>query len=350
MLDAGDHSASPAREARSVLVIGGAGYLGSALVPLLLARGHRVRVVDRLLHGRAALAASAGHPRLEVIETDFGSCFDLADLVDRSDDVVHLAAIVGDPACDLDPELAARVNVTSTETLMEGVRKVGPRRFVFASTCAVYEASRSILDERSPTGPRSLYARTKLAGEHVVIRGAGPRTAPTVLRFASMYGSSGRKRLDLVVNRFVAQALEAGRITLRGGKQRRPFVHVEDAARAIVAVLDADPDRIAGAILNVGSENFSISRVAELVARAVPEAVVAAEPDAPEDHDYCVSFTRLRQQTAFAPCWTLRSGIRQLVRALRTECVGDQAVHGLGGEGRLRARRSLARARSDAAS
>jgi nucleoside-diphosphate-sugar epimerase len=348
MQDSGGSEAARARAPRSVLVLGGAGYVGSALVPLLLARGDRVRVVDRLLYGREALAAVAGHPRLELIEADIGACADAGDLFERATDVVHLAAIVGDPACDLDPELAARVNVTSTAGLVAAVRKARPRRFVFASTCAVYAASRDFLDERSATGPRSLYARTKLAAEAVVL-GGGADGAATVLRFASLYGLSGRKRFDLVVNRFAAQAFATGRIALRGGAQWRPFLHVEDAARAIVAVLDAPPPPAGGEVLNAGSENLSIRRVAELAARAIPGAVIAAQPDAPADSDYRVRCDALRRRTAFAPAWTVRRGIGQVVRALRTGEVVDPDAARHGNESFLRERWAAGRAPAGAA-
>jgi nucleoside-diphosphate-sugar epimerase len=299
-----------------VAVVGGAGYVGSALVPRLLARGERVRVVDRMLFGRDALQSVLGHPHLELVETDCASD-DLERGLEGCDALVHLAAIVGDPACDADPELATRVNVDATRRLVDAARRVGVRRLVFASSCAVYRACRALVDERSAAEPCTLYAHTKLAGEHIVLREAA-FAAPVVLRLASLYGLSGRSRFDLVVNRFAAQACTRGRIAVRGGSQHRPFLHVEDAAHAIEAVLDADPDTLGQRPLNAGSENLAIARVAQLVARAVPGTRVEVEPEEPGGHDYRVRFSELARCTAFAPRWTVRGGILQVIRALRS--------------------------------
>ncbi len=324
--NANDQS-EPSPEDRSrVLVIGGAGFVGSALVPRLLERGHRVTLIDRLLYGAESLADFVGHADLEVVDADFADEIRLAPLLDRCGSVVHLAAIVGDPACDLDATRAIAVNVRATRALVRAARNHGVRRFLYASTCAVYGAGPGLVDERSPTRPSSLYARTKLLGERAVLSAGGNRLAPTVLRLASLYGLAGRKRFDLVVNYLVALGRAEGRLTVHGdGRQWRPFAHVEDGARAVVAILEAPEDGIAGEVFNVGfvDGNHTILEIAQRIAARIPGVRVALEPGRVDPPSYRVEFERLRERIGIVPDWNLDRGIDQVLRALESGEVHD---------------------------
>jgi nucleoside-diphosphate-sugar epimerase len=310
-------------------VIGGAGYIGSALVPRLLERDFRVRVYDRFLYGEDSLASVTGDPRLEIVDADLGNHGRLASELDRADAVVHLAAIVGDPACDLDARAAIAVNVRGTRLLARAARDHGIRRFVYASTCAVYGVASGDRDERSTPRPVSLYARTKRAGERVVLAAAAPGFAPTILRFASLYGLSGRKRFDLVVNLLAARGWSEGRLTVHGsGEAWRPFAHVEDAARAVVAVLEAPTDRVAGEIFNVGFDdaNYTIREVAERVAARIPGTRVIEEPAPAVAASYRVRFGKLRERLGLVAEWDLDRGIDQIAKALERGEIPDPSA------------------------
>ena len=262
------------RANQRVLVIGGGGYIGSALIPQLLERGVSVRLLDVLLFGDDPISGFADHPNLEIIHGDFRDGETVLRAVQDVDAVVHLGAIVGDPACSLNEELTIDINLVSTRMIAELSKAVGVERFVFASTCSVYGASDELLDERSTVQPVSLYGDTKRASEDVLLGMADDRFAPTILRFATIYGFSGRTRFDLVVNLLTAKARIDGEITVHGGDQWRPFVHVQDAAKSIAMVVDAEQSKVAGEIFNVGSndQNYTIMQIAEMVLERVVEA------------------------------------------------------------------------------
>lgn len=305
-------------ESGRVLVIGGAGYIGSALVPLLLARGHKVRVLDILLFGESPLKSVLGHPNLEIIRGDFRNVVTLFQSLQEVNSVVHLGAIVGDPACQLNEELTIDVNLVSSQVIAELAKHCGVQRFVFASTCSVYGASDVLLDERSDVQPISLYGHTKLASERVVREVAGEGFAPTILRFATIYGFSGRTRFDLVVNLLTAKARLDGEITVHGGQQWRPFIHVEDAARAILLTLEAPLEKVDCETFNVGSDNqnYTILQVAELIRDRVLDSHLNVCETNTDNRNYRVAFGKIARELGFQPTWTLEDGIQQVLEAI----------------------------------
>jgi nucleoside-diphosphate-sugar epimerase len=308
-----------------ILVIGGAGYIGSALVPLLLEEGHRVRVLDILMFGDEPLKRVIDHPKLEIVQGDFRNVVTLFRAMQDVGSVVHLGAIVGDPACQHDEELTIDVNLVSTQVIAELAEHAGVQRFVFASTCSVYGASDELLDERSPVRPISLYGHTKLASERVLLEEAGGGFAPTVLRFATIYGFSGRTRFDLVVNLLTAKARLEGEITIHGGNQWRPFVHVEDAARSIVATLAAPIHVVGGEIFNVGSDdqNHTILEIGEMIRDRVIDSKLSVCESATDNRNYRVSFRRVADRLGFSPKWSIEDGIQQVLEAIAAGDVTD---------------------------
>ena len=303
---------------RHVLVIGGGGYIGSALIPLLLEQGIRVRLLDMLMFGDDPLKEFIDHPNLEVVRGDFRHVNTVLDAVQDVESVVHLGAIVGDPACSLDESLTIDVNLVSTRMIAELARAAGVERFVFASTCSVYGASDELLDERSEVRPVSLYGDTKRASEELLLGMASDTFSPVILRFATIYGLSGRTRFDLVVNLLTAKARLDGEITVHGGDQWRPFVHVEDAARAVAQSLTAPRDRTHGQVFNVGSnaQNYTITQVADLVKQAVVSAKISVAEDQTDNRNYRVSFNKIHRDLGFEPKWTLTAGIQQVLEAI----------------------------------
>jgi nucleoside-diphosphate-sugar epimerase len=311
-----------------VLVIGGAGYVGSALVEKLLNSGFRVSVLDAMHYGDQPLSCVAGHPNLTLIREDFRHIEALTRAMSGIGSVIHLGGLVGDPACALDPELTVDVNVTATKLVGEIAKARGVRRFIFASSCSVYGSCDEIVDEDSRFNPQSLYARSKVASE-VVLRALNCGDfAVTCLRFATIYGISGRTRFDLVVNLLCAKAVREGVITVFGPDQWRPFVHVDDVARAIMITLQAPIEQVAGEAFNVGSDtqNHTLGNAAELIKRQVPQAEIVSDVDAIDRRNYRVCFAKIRTKLGFQPAWTLERGITQVVALVRSNEVGHYSL------------------------
>lgn len=310
---------------RSILVIGGAGYIGSALLPLLLEKGYRVRLLDLFVYGDEAIGALLDHPNLEIMRADFRQVDKVVEAVRGMDAIVHLGAIVGDPACELNADLTIEINLMATRMIAEVAKGSGVRRLVFASTCSVYGASDLILDERSELNPVSLYARSKIASELVLLNMVEDNFAPVILRFATIYGLSGRSRFDLVVNLLSAKAVTDGKITLFGGDQWRPFIHVEDAARGVLAALEAAESDVRGQIFNIGSnaQNLTLKDVADLIQAQVPSAEILELGSDGDRRNYRVNCDKAARSLKFSPQWEIEQGISQVIGAVQSGLVRD---------------------------
>jgi nucleoside-diphosphate-sugar epimerase len=310
---------------RTVLVIGGAGYIGSALIPKLLEAGYHVRLIDMLWYSTSPIQKVIHHPHLEIRQTDFRQVDQVVEAMQNVDAVIHLGAIVGDPACALDEELTIEVNLMATRMIAEVAKGSGVRRFIFASTCSVYGASDNYLDERSALNPVSLYAHSKIASEQVLQNMGGVDFSPIILRFATIYGLSGRTRFDLVVNLLTAKAVMDGQITIFGGNQWRPFLHVDDAALALLKVLQAPLAVVHNQIFNVGSDeqNYTINQIGEIILKLVPTATVVNKESDTDRRNYRVKFSKIRQVLHFAPQWNVAQGVQQVIAAIRSGQVTD---------------------------
>jgi nucleoside-diphosphate-sugar epimerase len=221
--------------------------------------------------------------------------------------------------------LTLEVNLTATRTIAEAARDAGVRRFVFASSCAVYGASDDLLDEASELAPVSLYARTKVESEAMLRSLADADFCPVVLRFATFYGLSPRPRFDLAVNLLAAKAATEGEITIFGGDQWRPFVHVEDGVAAIVAALEAPKGAVCGDVFNVGSDeqNHTFRQIAAIIERRLPGTRVIYGPAADTEANYRVTFAKIRERLGFRPAQSLDMGISEIAAALRNGAIGD---------------------------
>ena len=310
---------------RNVLVIGGAGYIGSVLCRQLLRRGYAVRVLDALLYGAESLAEFKDDPDFELLEGDSRDVCNVFRAVLDVDAVVHLGELVGDPACAIDKVLTLETNLVATCMVIEAARGLGVKRFVYASSCSVYGASREILDERSALSPVSLYARAKIGAEGALLALNGSDFHPVILRFATVYGLSPRPRFDLVINLLTAKAVCDGEITIFGGEQWRPFVHVADVARAIMRCLEAPLGNVKGRIFNVGcdEQNYTIAQVGELIQRLIPEVKLIKRADDTDTRDYRVSFAKIRRELDFEPQHTVEEGVREIEVALRDGRIAD---------------------------
>jgi nucleoside-diphosphate-sugar epimerase len=316
---------SQEQKIRTVLVIGGAGYIGSALLPKLLDKGYRVNLLDLLLYGTEPIQEYINHPRLKIYQVDFRQVDAVVEATRDVDAVVHLGGIVGDPACAIDEDLTTEINLMATRMIAEVAKGSGVNRFIFASTCSVYGASDHELDERSELNPVSLYARSKIASERVLMKMADDHFAPVILRFGTAYGLSGRTRFDLVVNLLTAKAVVDSQITIFGGDQWRPFIHVDDAALAIVQVLEAALPIVRNQVFNVGSneQNYTIRQIGEIIHHLVPDAEIVPVNADYDPRNYWVNFDKFRKTFDFSPHWTIEQGATQVIEAIQSGKVGD---------------------------
>jgi nucleoside-diphosphate-sugar epimerase len=303
-----------------VLVVGGAGYIGSVLCRRLLDGGWRVRVLDSLIYGDESIRELRADPRFELRVGDCRNIQAVVGAVKGAEAIVHLAAIVGDPACEQDRRSALEINYAATRMLIEVAKGYGVERFLFASSCSVYGASEEILDERSRLAPCSLYAETKVESERALLEARNERFHPVILRFATAFGCSPRPRFDLVVNLLTARAHRDGRITVYNGEQWRPFIHVEDVADGVLCALRAPLEAASGEIFNLGDNrlNRTLRELAEIVRRHFPEAEIEWVANA-DRRNYRVSFDKVRRLLGFEASWTLEAGIRQMKRALQEQ-------------------------------
>jgi nucleoside-diphosphate-sugar epimerase len=305
-----------------ILVTGGAGYIGSTLVPLLLERGNKVTVVDRLFFGDGTLDASA--PGLRVVRADIRRVDPR--VFEGVDGVVDLAGISNDPACELDTELTRSVNLEGARRTQRLAQAAGVRRIVFASSCSVYgHGEGTQLVETSPLHPVSLYAQCKAEGEASLLElGRSTHVCVTSLRFATVFGLSRRMRFDLAINVMTKNAYTQQRIVVDGGgKQWRPFVHVRDVSEAVVRVLEAPDERVRGMVLNVGSNenNVRILNLAYRVRDAVPGSHVEVSGTDPDLRDYNVNFDRLHETLDWHPERGIDEGVAEVLGALRSGLV-----------------------------
>ncbi len=311
-----------------VLVVGGGGYIGSVLVEKLLSKGKQVLVIDAMHYGDEPLSKVAAHPELTLIREDYRNVEALTRSMNGVGAVIHLGGLVGDPACAVDTDLTVDMNLTSTKLVGEIAKAQGVKRFIFASSCSVYGACDDIVDETAGFNPQSLYAKTKVASEAVLAPLNDENFAVTCLRFATVYGISGRARFDLVVNLLCAKAVRDGVITVFGPDQWRPFVHVEDVAGAVEMTLDAPLELVAGDVFNVGSDaqNYTLGETAEMINRQVPDAVITLDTEFKDTRNYRVSFEKIRTVLGFEPTWTLDRGISQVIAVVRSNQVGHYSL------------------------
>ncbi len=308
--------------AQTILVTGGAGYIGSVLIPKLLQLGYNVRVIDLLLYGKPY---NWPESKIEFIYGDFREVDRVIEAVNGVTAVIHLGAIVGDPACQLNPTITIETNLIATRQIAQVAKTLGVKRFIFASTCSVYGYSQQQLTEQSPLNPVSLYARTKIAAEKVLLTMEDEFFTPVILRFATIYGNSFRPRFDLVVNLLAAMAEVEGKITIHGGNQWRPFVHVSDVCNAIIKVLQAPKEVVSGEIFNVGAttENYQISNIGQTIKQVLPNTKIIQSSNITDQRNYLVRFDKIEKSLGFQNTKTVRDGIEEITQAIRLGWIKD---------------------------
>jgi len=318
------------RQRGGVLIIGGAGYIGSHLVELLLDEGEQVVVLDRLMYGKKSIQKFISHQNFKLIQGDATDIAALTNAMRDVSSVVHLAGLVGDPACAVDENFTRHTNIVATKMVKQVAQSMGIHRFVFASSCSVYGVSDFEIDEGGKLSPVSLYAKSKVDSEEELRSSVSDDFIVTILRFATVFGDSLRPRFDLVANLFTAQALNGENLTVMGPNQWRPFIHAHDLARAIGMTLKADPKKIQNQIFNVGDErlNMTILDLAKAVKKVAnsfdrnPEISIQ-ETNIADKRNYAVSFQKINKYLGFTASILMEDGIREMAEKLNKNEYGD---------------------------
>jgi nucleoside-diphosphate-sugar epimerase len=311
------------------LITGGSGYIGSLLANELLEHGREVRVLDSLLHGQEDIAAEQEQAGIEVIRGDVRDADARGRALDGAEAVVHLAAIVGDPACARDPQVSDEVNVQATEALVADAKAAGVQRLVFASTCSNYGrmADPTVpITEDGELRPVSLYAEQKVGMEKLILGGgSGNGMAPTCLRFATVYGVGRRMRFDLTVNEFTRELWADRELEVFGEQFWRPYIHVADAGRAVRTVLDAPVEKVGGNVFNAGrsGENYRKLDLVEEIGKQTDKGRVTYVKKDEDPRDYKVSFDKIRAELGFETVMTVPDGIAEIMQALEQGRFGD---------------------------
>ena len=320
-----------AQKINRVAVVGGAGYLGSILCVHLVELGFEVASIDAHWFGDEALRPLRGNPAFSSLKIDVPHSYEVLPLLRGCQAVIWVAGLVGDPACEIDVEFTYSCNYLSVLTLAHICKWLGISRFVFASSCSVYGRSSpevGHLNEESVTGPLSCYAQDKFACEKALRAMADDSFHPTILRLATLFGWSNRMRFDLVVNVLTARACRGETLEIRGGGQRRPFLHVRDASAAFASVLLADASFTSNGIFNVGADanNHRITDIAGLVFSAIPSARVKFFSEAIDQRDYDVDFSKIARVLGFKAKFSVAEGIAEIQKKL-TEANGINITH-----------------------
>jgi len=314
----------------TVAVIGGAGYVGAVLVPRLLQEGYRVRVFDLFIYGDEALAAVRDNPHLEIQHGDVRDQAAVKEAVRGADAVIHLACISNDPSVELDPDLSKSVNLDSFGPTVKAAKEAGVRRFIFASSGSVYGVSDSPqVTEEHPLVPVSLYNKYKAACEPLLFAEQSPTFTTVAVRPATICGYSPRQRLDLTVNILTNHAVNNGKITVFGGVQMRPNLHMHDMVNLYCLLLEVPDEKIAGQIFNAGYQNYSVAETAEVVRKVVREELPEkGEIDiitTPSDdiRSYRINSDKIQRVLGFVPKHTIEDGARDLIKAFKAGKLPD---------------------------
>jgi len=314
---------------RHILITGGAGYIGSLLTSELLREGNYVTVVDNLLYGGESLLGFMAHPDFHFTKADVTEPGSVRPALTRTwpkpDAIVHLAGIVGFPACQaIGKQAAWRHNVEAVKCVYEQVSELGTARFIFASTYSNYSTPMDgkPVTEESPLTSQSLYSETKIAAEEFLLAQKDSPTAPLIFRLATLYGISPRPRFDLVVNQFVLDAYTKRELIIYQRGYTRSFIHVRDVVRGIISGLKAPDAEVRGQVYNLGTEdgNYTKDEIVGLVIKRLPETVVTYKnlTFGGDIRDITISFEKIRRSLGFTAEMTVDDGVREVVHTLRT--------------------------------
>lgn len=311
-------------ETRSVMVTGGAGYVGSVLVPRLLAQGHKVTVLDLFLYGHDVFDSVRGHPNLVQVVGDIRSADAVAKAMTGCDTVIHLACISNDPSYELDPDLGRSINYDCFRPLVKAAKKAGVNRFIYASSSSVY----GIKEEEEVTEDLSMepltdYSKFKALCEDILEEEREPGFTTLTIRPATVCGYGPRQRLDVIVNILTNHAVNNRKIKVLGGEQTRPNIHIDDMCSVYELALSAPAEKIDGKIYNAGGDNETVNSLAQMVKRVVEqdnvyggEIELVVEPTN-DNRSYRVSSKKIGAELGWYPQKTIEDAVRDLLAAFK---------------------------------
>lgn len=308
---------------KKVLVTGGAGYIGSVLVKLLLDKGYYVRVLDNLSFGGEAIVELLNNKNFDFVKGDIRERKDLESAMKDIEYVAHLASIVGDPACAINPELTKDINLNGAKLTYQVANEMGIKKFVFASTCSNYGKmadSNAFVNEESQLKPVSLYAETKVEFEQYLLSQDKKNVAkPTCLRFSTVYGLSPRIRFDLTVNEFTKELAMGKELVVFGEQFWRPYCHVVDLSRGVITVFEANEETVAFNVYNVGdtSENYQKQMIVDEIVKQIPDAKIKFVSRNEDPRDYRVNFDKIKNELGFEITLRVPEGIAQTIKVIR---------------------------------
>lgn len=311
---------------KSILVTGGAGYLGSFLIPHLLFKGYHVTVLDILMFGGEALLPYVDNPHFRLIQGDIRK----ENVVDGAFDkpyeaVIHLAALVGDPACKIDPTLTGQINHLATVQIARKAKENGVRKFIFSSTCSNYGISNpnDLATEESSLHPLSEYAETKIAAEKDLLTISDSLFAVCILRLATLFGLSPKMRFNLLINEIVKSAHTGEEIQIYKKEAWRPYTHLGDAIRVFLMLLEKANADIRDKIYNVGTENLQKKHLVQIIKKLVPTVCINYKGGIADKRDYRVSFEKIRSELQFKPQKSVEEGMVEILNALKSNTFPD---------------------------
>lgn len=301
---------------KTVLVTGGAGYVGAQLVPQLLDAGYKVRVLDLFLYGEDVFNGVKNKSNLQPIKGDLRNEELLREIVPGCDAVIHLACISNDPSFELDPNLGKSINYDCFPALVRISKKEGVRRFIYASSSSVYGVKADTnVTEDLPLEHLTDYSKYKALCEDVLLKESAPGFTRLVLRPATVCGYSPRLRLDLTVNILTTSAITKRKITLFGGSQMRPNIHIDDMCELYIKSLSWADNLIDGKIYNAGYENYKLTDIAEMVKSVVGSDVEIVSEPTTDLRSYHISSEKIKKELGYAPKRTIKDAIQDLAKA-----------------------------------
>ena len=304
-----------------VLVTGGAGYVGSSLVPKLLNENYDVRVLDSMLFGSQGLDQVKDN--CEIINGDIRDAYTVRNALKGIDSVIHLAAISNDPCSDLDPNLTQQVNYYAVLELVNESKKANVGRFIAASSSSVYGIKDELeVTEELSLEPLTQYSQLKAESEKVLLSEESSDFVPVVIRPATVCGYSPRQRLDVIVNILTSDAVNKGEINVFGGEQKRPNIHIDDMVDSYLCLLSAPKEKVSGQIFNYGGKNYTVNEIADIVKGVVGDHVnVVKTPNTSDPRSYSISSKKIKNVLGISPKKDVREAALDLKHAFEEQLI-----------------------------
>lgn len=307
-----------------VLVTGGAGYVGSALVPKLLNAGYRVTVLDLYIYGKDVFDTIRPHPDLREVEGDLRDSETVKTALDQCDTVIHLACISNDPSFELDPMLGKSINYDAFRPLLHACKKAGIKKFIYASSSSVYGVKQETdVTEDLTLQPLTDYSRYKAMCEEILEEEREPGFTTCVIRPSTVCGYAPRQRLDVIVNILTNHAVNNGRIKVFGGRQKRPNIHINDMVDLYCLLLQLPDKLIDGKIYNAGYQNHTLMELAQIVKGVVGQDLRIDIEPTDDNRSYHVSSGKIQREIGFQPRYSIEDGVRDLVSAFNAGKLPD---------------------------